>query len=182
MQNNNTNKIIITDENEKEYWEEFKKTSSPQIKAALVKKYATLVKYVADRLKPRIIKGNFAYLDDEDLVSFGYSGLSDAIYNYNLNIDVEFITYAIIRIEEAIYDEIRKIDNLSKRIRREIRTINNARKILEIKLKGSATPEEIAEMLDITIDDYRYIMNYILMLPKISLNEISSYIDDKINR
>ena len=182
MQNNNTNKIIITDENEKEYWEEFKKTSSPQIKAALVKKYATLVKYVADRLKPRIIKGNFAYLDDEDLVSFGYSGLSDAIYNYNLNIDVEFITYAIIRIEEAIYDEIRKIDNLSKRIRREIRTINNAREILEIKLKGSATPEEIAEMLDITIDDYRYIMNYILMLPKISLNEISSYIDDKINR
>ena len=39
MGNSNINKIIITDENEQEYWIEYKKTLSPQIKEALIVKY-----------------------------------------------------------------------------------------------------------------------------------------------
>ena len=147
MQNNLTNKIIITDENEKEYLEEFKKTLSPQIKEALIKRYSYLVKHRVDILKPSIMEGGFKRLDYEDLIFFGYLGLADAIDNYNLNRNVIFTDYATTRIEEAIYDELRKIDILSKRIRREIRTINNAREILEIKLKGSPTPEEIEEII-----------------------------------
>ena len=40
----------ITDENEQEYWVEYKKTSSPQIREAIVIKYTPLVKYAAGRI------------------------------------------------------------------------------------------------------------------------------------
>ena len=45
------NKIIITNENEKEYWIEYKKTLFPQIKEALINRYAPLVKYEAFKIK-----------------------------------------------------------------------------------------------------------------------------------
>ena len=44
------NKIIITNENEKEYWIEYKKTLSPQIKEAFVVKYNNLVEYASNRI------------------------------------------------------------------------------------------------------------------------------------
>ena len=181
MQNNNTNKIVITDENEKEYWIEYKKTLSPQIKEALITKYKHLLEYVADRLKPSIGEGRFKRLDYEDLVCLGYSGLLDAIDRYAPNKDIKFKTYAIIRIQGEIYDELRKMDCIPKRISRERRTISKVREILEIKLKRSATPKEIAEEVGIDIEDYHYIMSYILALPETSLYEISRYIDDKRN-
>ena len=185
MQNNNTNKIIITDENEKEYWKEFQKTSSPQIKVALINRYAHLVKYTADRFKQSIGEIFFKMMDYEDLVCLGYSGLLDAIDRYAPNKDIKFKTYAIIRIQECIYDELydelRKMDGFPKRIRRERRTISKVREILEIKLKRSATPKEITEEVGIDIEDYHYIMSYILTLPETSLYEISRYIDDKRN-
>ena len=175
----------ITDENEKEYWIEYKKTLSLQIREAFVVKYADLVKYTADRFKQSIGEICFIVMDYEDLVCLGYSGLLDAIDRYAPNKDIKFKTYAIIRIQECIYDklydELRKMDGFPKRIRRERRTINKIIEILEIKLKRSATPKEIAEEVGIDIEDYHYIMSYILTLPETSLYEISRYIDNKRN-
>ena len=172
---------IITDENEKEYWGEFKKTSSPQIKLALINRYAHLVKYTADRFKQSIGEICFRMMDYDDFVCLGYFGLSIAIDRYVPNKDIKFKIYAIIIIQGEIYDEIRKMDGFPKRIRREMRTANNVREILDIKLERSATPKEIAEEVGMDIEDYHYIMSYILTLPETSLYEISRYIDDKRN-
>lgn len=95
MENDNTNKIIITDENEKEYWEEFQKTSSPQIKEALITKYKNLLEDAIDKkLKSNIGKGRFKRLDYEDFLCFGYSGLLEAIDKYQPDKDAEFQTFA----------------------------------------------------------------------------------------
>ena len=51
MSKNKKNKLPnITEENEQEYWMEFKKTKAMDIREALVKKYAPLVKYAANRI------------------------------------------------------------------------------------------------------------------------------------
>ena len=105
MKNNLTNKIIITDENEEEYLEEFKKTSSPQIKAALVKKYAPLVKHVANKMLAKILETKI--MDYGDLVSAGFFGLLCAIDRYDTNKDIKFKSYAISLILGGIYDELR---------------------------------------------------------------------------
>ena len=134
------NKIIITNENEKEYWIEYKKTLSPQIKEALIKKYAPLVKNEANKIKANTKIVNI--IDFVDFESFGFLGLSDAVDGYDPNQEVTFKTYASVKIQEAIYDELRKIDVLPKHICKEIREIAIIRKILEIKLKEKAKPKE----------------------------------------
>ena len=113
----NIKKIVpnITDENEKEYWVEYKKTSSPQIREALINRYAPLVKYEAFKIKS-YLNMNIVYtyvikniIDFEDLVGFGFFGLLDAVERYNPNKDIKFKTYARLRIKGAIYDEFKKM-------------------------------------------------------------------------
>ena len=104
MQNNNTNKIIITDENEKEYWIEYKKTLSPQIKASFVVKYSNLVEY-GYRI---YLKNNYRRdIELEDLKEYGHIGLLNAIDKYEPDIDIKFKNYALIEIMTSIYEEVR---------------------------------------------------------------------------
>ena len=119
----------ITDENEHEYWLEFKKTSSPHIREAIVLKYAPLVKYAAARIHTANIRG----VDFEDLVGFGSFGLLDAIDRYDPNKDVKFKTYALLRIQGSIYDELRKIDSLPRSVRKDIKKIQEATEVLKLK-------------------------------------------------
>ena len=186
------NKIIITNENEKEYWIEYKKTLFPQIKEALINRYAPLVKYEAFKIKSYSnINIGYTYLnidylkniiDFEDLVGFGFFGLLYAVERYNPNKDIKFKTYARLRIKGAIYDGLREIfPPLPKMIYKDISKIQKAREMLKIKLKREAKPEEIAKILGITIDAYYYyIAMSILPYSIISLNEISRYIENKI--
>ncbi len=104
MKNNNTNKIIITDENEKEYWIEYKKTLSPRIKASFIVKYSNLLEYGSKIY----LKNN--YIRDtelENLKEYGYIGLLNAIDKYQPDIDIKFKNYALIEIIASIYEEVR---------------------------------------------------------------------------
>ena len=104
MKNNNINEIIITNENEKEYWIEYKKTLSPQIREALIAKYKYLLEDTANKIKGNIGKGRFKNSDYEDLVYLGSFGLLEAIDRYPHDKNVEFKTYAATRILLSIYD------------------------------------------------------------------------------
>ena len=109
MENNkNYNELPnINDENELEYWAEFRKTSSPKIREALIKKYAPLAKNEANKIKANTKIGNI--IDFVDFESFGFLGLSDAIGGYDPNQEIKFKTYAIVKIQGAIYEELKKL-------------------------------------------------------------------------
>lgn len=153
MKNNNINEIIITDENEKEYWIEYKKTLSPQIKEALIKRYTPLVKYEAFKIKAAINFENYAKnklgFEDEDFESLGFLELLDAIDRYNPNneSDIKFETYASIRIQGAIFDEFRAMDGLPKSVRREIKKLEEREtkklEMVENKMINNLTKKEI---------------------------------------
>ena len=166
MENNkNYNELPdINDENEKEYLAEFQK-----IKKALIKRYTPLVKYYANKIQDKISKTKFKFSVEHS----GFFGLSHAMDRYNTNndSDIKFETYASVIIQDAIYDELRICDGVSKYIRKEIREIGIIREILEIKLKRKAMPEEIAERLGITVDKYNKIMRDTLPYYVISLDE-----------
>ena len=176
MKNIKNNIPIITEENEKEYWIEYKQTLSLQIREAFVVKYANLVNYAAQRMRTKIAK--ITIVDYDDLVGYGYIGLLDAIDKYNPDKEIKFTTYAVTRITGAIHDELRKIDNLPRSVRQEMKTIEKAREILEYKLERNAKPEEIAKSIGITIDEYDKIMRYALQGSVTSLNEVWYMGDD----
>ena len=152
------NKIIITNENEKEYWVEYKKTSSPQIREALINRYAPLVKYEAFKIKS-YLNMNIVYtyvikniIDFGDLVGFGFFGLLYAVERYNPNKDIKFKTYARLRIKDAIYDELRKMlpsiryyDITEYILRFSIISLNEISRYIENKI----TPEYLLEKKEI---------------------------------
>ena len=108
MKQNRKDKLpIITEENEHEYWIEFRKNLSPRIREAIVKKYAPLVKYAANKIN--ISTKNIRDIEFEDLVGFGSFGLLNAIDEYEPDIDIKFKNYALIVIMAYIYEEMWKI-------------------------------------------------------------------------
>ena len=120
---NKNNLPIITDENEKEYWIEYEKTKSPKIKEALIIKYKPLIEYAANRTYIKIkYRINITL---EDLLSYGYNGLIEAIEIYNPNEDIKFKSFALWRMLVSIMDEVQKIKTPPKDIQNLINIIIN---------------------------------------------------------
>ncbi len=92
-------------------------------------------------------------LSFEDMVSAGTVGLVRAARDFDPSHQVEFKTYAYIRIKGAILDELRGWSfvpaNLSKRIRDAQRL---SRKITE-QTGSPPTDEELAEKLGVTVEE-----------------------------
>ena len=177
MSKNKKNKLPnITEENEQEYWIEFQKTKSMSIREALVKKYAPLVKYAANKIN--ISTKNIRDIEFNDLVGFGAFGLLDAIDRYDPNRDIKFKTYALTRIMGSIYDELRKLDSLPRSIRKDIKAIEIERERLEIQLKRDAQPQEIADTMGIPLSKYNEIMRYNIESSTTSLSDVWYLGDD----
>jgi RNA polymerase sigma factor for flagellar operon FliA len=130
-------------------WREYTKTKDQGVRDRLILTYAPLVKYVAGRLG----SGLPAHVDENDLVSYGLLGLIGAIERFDPNRDIKFETYAIARIKGSIIDELRAMDWVPRSVRSRARDIERAIGELERKLHRAPTDEEIAEKLDVTVDD-----------------------------
>ncbi|WP_302273340.1 sigma-70 family RNA polymerase sigma factor [Brachyspira aalborgi] len=178
MKNNNINKIIITEENEKEYWIEYKKTLSPQIREALITKYKYLLEDTANKIKGNIGKGRFKNSDYEDLVYLGSFGLLEAIDRYPHDKNVEFKTYAATRILLSIYDIKNIYYELKNNISNDLKIDEIKDGIFSIALKEIPTKERIVLILyycqNITLKEVSIIMN-------ISKSELSKFCKKSIN-
>ncbi len=99
-------------------------------------------------------------LSFEDLVSAGTVGLVRAARDFDSSHQVEFTTYAYIRIKGAILDELRSTSVLPADVSRQIR---NARRVCQkiTEQTGTApTDDQLAEKLGITVDEvYRLYEN-----------------------
>jgi len=92
-------------------------------------------------------------LSFEDLVSAGTVGLLKAARDFDAAHQVEFKTYAYIRIKGAVLDELRRASLLPSGVTRQIKAAREmARKITE--QTGSApTDDELAEKLGISVEE-----------------------------
>ncbi|HMS73363.1 MAG TPA: sigma-70 family RNA polymerase sigma factor, partial [Baekduia sp.] len=90
----------------RDLWRRYKKDGDLEARERLVVAYSPLVKYVAGRTA----SGLPAHVDESDLISYGLSGLINAIERFDLEREIKFETYAITRIRGAIIDELRSMD------------------------------------------------------------------------
>ena len=139
----------MDDNGKAKLWEQYARTKTPELREKIIIEYAPLVKLVAGRLS-MYLGYNVEY---EDLVSYGIFGLIDAIDKFDYNKNVKFETYASLRIRGAILDQIRKMDWIPRSVRQKQRKMDAAISKLEAQMGRSATDEEIAKELDITIDE-----------------------------
>lgn len=148
-------------------WEEYAGTKAPEVREKLIVAYAPLVKLVAGRLS-MYLGYNVEY---EDLVSYGIFGLIDAIDKFDSMKEVKFETYASLRIRGSILDQIRKMDWIPRTIRQKQKQIDAAMKEIEAATGRTATDEEIAAKLGISVEDYLGWQSQMKITGVVSLNE-----------
>ncbi|MFZ5352054.1 MAG: FliA/WhiG family RNA polymerase sigma factor [Bacillota bacterium] len=149
-------------------WESYSKTKDAKIREQLIVNYIYLVKFVAGRLFASY--GNNVEFDD--LMSYGVFGLIDAIDKFDYNRGVKFETYAQLRIRGAIIDQLREIDWLPRSVRQKAKDLERAYTELENELGRSATDEEIAEKLGITVDDFQKKVQTVSTYSIVSLDDL----------
>jgi RNA polymerase sigma factor FliA len=96
-----------------------------------------------------------AHVEEADLISYGLIGLISAIERFDLGREIKFETYAIPRIRGAIIDELRSLDWVPRSVRARAREIERANAKLEHKLQRAPTDEEMANELEMSMEDFQ---------------------------
>lgn len=165
LENNEKNN---EEKEEQDLWVKYSKTSDPAIREYFIKKYAPLVKYVAGKVSV----GMPHNVEFDDLVSYGTFGLLDAIEKYDPSKEVKFKTYAMTRVRGAIFDELRSIDWIPRSIRQKAKQVEKIIVELENKMGRTADDEEIAQELDISVDEFHSLVSKLSGTSLVSLNDI----------
>ena len=124
-------------------------------KAELVEKHASLVKRIAHHLMARLP----ASVIVDDLIQAGMIGLLEAARNFDGSKGASFETFAGIRIRGAMLDEIRKGDWTPRSVHKNSRAITDAIAEVERETGRDARDAEIAEKLNITLNEYHLMLN-----------------------
>ena len=131
-------------------WMEYSKTKKNELREQLIIEYSQLVKLVAGRLSMYLGYN----VDYDDLVGYGIFGLIDAIDKFDYGNNVKFETYASLRIRGSILDQIRKMDWIPRSLRQKQKKIDVAMTKIESANGRLATDEELAEELEISIEEF----------------------------
>ncbi len=116
----------------------------------MVERHAHLVKRIAHHLLARMP----ASVQLEDLMQSGIIGLLEAARNYDAKKGASFETYAGIRIRGAMIDEVRKGDWAPRSVHRNARRIAEAIKQVEAREGKDVSDMEVAQELDVDLDEY----------------------------
>lgn len=161
--------------NEKQIWELWKKNKDDDAGNYLVKKYTPLVKFHTQRMLIGLPKN----VRQEDIYSQGLLGLFDAIEKFDVDRELIFETYASFRIKGAIIDYLRKEDWLSRASREKIKKIEKTASILEQKYLRPVTPQEIAEVMELSEEEVNQSINESFFSTIISVEDLSRDQDDE---
>jgi RNA polymerase sigma factor for flagellar operon FliA len=134
----------------------------------LIIRYAPWVKFIALRMAAKLP----SHIQAEDLISAGIIGLIDALDKFNPAREVQFKTYAQIRIQGAMKDELRALDWASRSMRQKVKQLENAYATLEQKLGRPPTSEEVANSLGIAIDEFEELLDDVKGTSLVSLEEL----------
>lgn len=154
-------------ENLDKIWQEYAALKDPALKDKLIIHYAPLVKFVAGRLSMHLCQ----HVEYEELTSYGIFGLIDAIDKFKYEKGVKFETYASLRIRGAIIDNIRKMDWVPRTLRKKNKELDLVYQELEALFGREPTEEELAEKLQISVDETRDLMKKSSVASLISLDD-----------
>jgi RNA polymerase sigma factor for flagellar operon FliA len=133
-----------------EVWELFHKTGGDQYRNMLIEHYRYLIKYTAERLHTKLPDK----VEVDDLISAGNFGLMDAIHAFDPKRGVKFETFCAPRIKGSILDELRSMDWAPRLVRSRTSQLTKATQSLEANLGRKPTKEELANKLDLGMDEF----------------------------
>ncbi len=147
-------------------WEQFHRTREDRYRNLLMEHYRDLVKYCAERLHSKLPDK----VELDDLISAGIFGLMDAIEAFDPTRGVKFETYCAPRIRGSILDELRSMDWVPRLVRARAHQLAKATHSLEMHLGRKPDEQEIAEELEMDIEDFSRLLRDANAASLVSLN------------
>lgn len=131
-------------------------TAQGRIKQSeLMTEYMPLVRRQALTLQVRLP----ASIELDDLIQAGMMGLLEALGRFDATQGATFATFASQRIRGAMVDELRTRDWLPRSVRRSARAMDEAVRRLEQSLGRAPEEAEIAESLEMPLDEYQQLLH-----------------------
>ena len=124
-------------------------------KTVLLEKHTVLVKRIAYHLLARLPASVLV----DDLIQSGMIGLLEASNNFDCSKGASFETFAGIRIRGAMLDEMRRGDWIPRSVHKNSRMVSDAIKELESIHGRDVSDTEVADKLDISLNEYHHILN-----------------------
>ncbi|MBU2893210.1 RNA polymerase sigma factor FliA [Colwellia sp. D2M02] len=152
-------------------------------KAAILEQHTVLVKRIAYHLLARLPASVLV----DDLIQSGMIGLLEAANNFDNTKGASFETFAGIRIRGAMLDEMRRGDWTPRSVHKNSRMVSDAINTLEAKLGRDVSDIEVAEKLDISLNDYHHILREVSTGKILGIDDLGtsedalSYTDDNID-
>ncbi len=144
----------------------------------VVMQYAPLVRHIVDRISLKIpIRDS----DREDLVNVGIIGLMSAVEKFDEKRNVQFKTYATYRIRGAILDELRARDWVPRSVRSTDSRLEGAFKTLQRTLGKPPTDEDVAEHLNVSLDEYYRMVDDVKFVSIVSTEDLPSDYMERYN-
>lgn len=116
----------------------------------LILEHLPQVRLIARRIHERLPES----VNLEDLISTGIVGLISAIDRFDPAHNVKLRTYAEYKIRGAILDSLRGLDWAPRQQRKRTKQIESAIAVIEQRLHRTPTEEEIAEQLNLSMEEY----------------------------
>jgi len=157
----------------KKYKEEPKKSLKRNQKEELIREYAPLIKFVAQKIAVRLPPN----IELDDLISAGSIGLMDAIDKWDPTRDNKFKTYAEFRIRGSILDELRAQDWIPRSVRDKAKALDRTISALENDLGRYPTEEEISAKLNMPISEFHDLVNQVRPVSLLSIDDQPTFSD-----
>ncbi len=149
-------------------WLEYGRSRDNAIRNMLIVQYSYIVKCIALKTVGRY--QHFNYMDD--IVNEGLIALLDAVEKFDPQKKVKFETYASIKVRGAMIDYIRKQDCFPRRLKRIAKNIIEAENDLNHRLGRTPTDQELADFLEVSLEEYEKMQAETCALNMLSFEEI----------
>jgi len=156
----------VSQEEIEQLWSEWTDNKDEQAANQLIEHYMYLVDYHVERVANHIP----ASFDRNDLRSLGLFGLYDALNKFEPSRNLQFSTYASIRIRGSILDGLRKEDWLPRTLREQAKEMEKTAEKLEQQLKRTPSSAEIATAMNLEGETVESIISHVLFANIISLD------------
>lgn len=148
-------------------WEKLKNDGDLTAEKELIEHYL----YLVDQVVYRIASGLPKNIIKDDLRSFGFVGLIDAVRKFAPERGNQFVTYAIWRIRGAILDGLREQDWLPRSLRDKAKKIEEAYAKLEQEKMATVTDEEVSTHLGMSVQELHKVLQDVSVSTFFSLDE-----------
>ncbi len=134
------------------------------------------------RIATRMARNLPSHVSLDDLVGAGTLGLLDAMDRYDPTKSERFETFAEFRVKGAILDELRRYDLMARNARLTAKRLARKTQELTAKLGRPPIDTEVAGALEMSVEDYRKLVDRIGSVRVLSLDDLQRSEDGSNDR